>query len=104
MPRLLSLVLDTSPSALAVAVKNLKPLSWAQEGLVHAKEKAYLNGDLPIADYFAYKSGHLAESAVPTLNADYHTAAEKLAKQRALIAGHRLAAVLTELLSDPQDQ
>ena len=79
--------------------RKLTPQAWADEGYFFAREFVYLKGDLPLADYDAYKSGALPPDAVPTLSDDYEQAAQALAKRRATLAGHRLANMLNAMFA-----
>jgi S1/P1 nuclease len=88
--------------AIAESLKVLRSSDWAQEGFAHARAKVYLDGRLPIADYFAYKKQQLSEGAIPTLDVAYQQEALRLARERVFLGGSRLAAVLNELFSDTQ--
>lgn len=78
-------------SALPDLVKDKDPVSWSLEGRSIAIESAYLNGKLPVdADTKA--------SPIP-LPPDYLTKGKTISDQRLALAGDRMAALLTPLLT-----
>jgi hypothetical protein len=74
------------------------PRSWAEEGHALAKQHVYLNGRLPFADYDAFDKRQLRAEQVPVLPAEYEQNARQLARRRAALAAHRLAAAIKEAL------
>src|SRR5207249_3050107 len=72
-----SIASDPSHASTAVSdlAQDLQPMSWSQEGLKLAAEKAYLDGAVKFADYNAYKNGQVAASDVPELDSSYHAQA-----------------------------
>ncbi len=60
---------------------------WARESLRLAEEVAYLGGNL---------AGSPAESSAPALPGDYAAGAKKVAERQVVLAGYRMAKVISE--------
>ena len=59
----------------------------------------YLDGRLPLVDYRGIEHGAIPATEAPILPSGYGEAARDVARQRAAMAGYRLAAVLGEVLT-----
>jgi hypothetical protein len=87
-------------SVLAPFLKQKAPTAWAKESLADAIEFAYLNGQLKTfrgKSVKAFHKEHLAASAVPLEPSDYEKNARPVAERRIVLAGHRLAELLSQI-------
>jgi len=70
--------------------------AWAGESYAIAKQTAYLDGDLPTAVYDESRPPLPAVDDVPILPVGYERAAREAARRRLVLAGYRLAALLSQ--------
>lgn len=86
-------------------IKDLTVTDWAAESFKASKEIVYAGGHLPHITKAQLQEDRL--TPVPELPKEYMEKAVPLAKQRAALAGYRLAAVLNDLFAAgpvPQSQ
>jgi hypothetical protein len=75
----------------AKELARTKFMEWAEEGSALAWKHVYLQGDLPGLVLPLDAQSQEKKQAAPALPEAYGQASEKLARQRAALAGHRLA-------------
>jgi hypothetical protein len=72
--------------------------AWAAESYALAKERAYLNGDLPTTVWNEQRLPLPPVDEVPILPVGYERDAREAARRRVVLASHRLAKLLAEVV------
>ena len=78
---------------------HLSFVSWAGESYAAAKTHVYQEGRLKLVLWEQFNAGIVPQSELPNLSAEAMKDAKQLAERRVVLAGHRLALRLKEIVS-----
>lgn len=87
-----------APDKLEELATHKHPRDWAAESFAAAKTQVYLDGKLPLVLYADVEHKKIADDKVPAVSTLDGAKSRTLARRRMVLAGHRLAEQLHEIV------